>query len=193
MKTLVFYLSLLAGAFLISYCTSPDDAARAEENASETTAPTYVFSTQHAMTWEEAIKQMEELADAMPEEMYDYKPHDSVMTFAEQLVHIGGSSKVMANMFLQDIQPDNPPSVDVSAMSKEEIKNMVRTNLEEAGEIMQGVSDQQLEEEVKSFSGNMMTRRQAIMFIHDHLTNHKAKANLYVRISGNEPPAYRYY
>lgn len=192
MKTLFASIYSCAGLFLLTYCTPPTDSAQAEET--ESVAPTYVFATQHAMTWEEAIKQMDELADAMPEEMYDYKPHDSLMSFAEQLVHIGGSSKVMSNMFLKDIQPDGPPpSLDVSTMSKQEIKSMVRTNLEEAGEIMETVSDEQLQEEVKSFSGNMMTRRQAIMFIHDHLTNHKAKANLYVRVSGNEPPSYRYY
>jgi len=55
------------------------------------------------------------------------------------------------------------------------------------------MSDEQLTESIKSFSGNDMTRMEGLLLVHDHLTNHKAKANLYVRISGNEPPAYRYY
>ena len=191
MKKLSPYLMLILSVALLAHCTPPGDSVQAEENTDAD--PTYVFATQHAMTWEEAINQMDELADAMPDEMYSYKPHDSLMTCGEQLVHIGGSSKVMANMFLKDVQPESQPSVDVSSMSKEEIKNMVRTSLEEAGEIMSSMSDEQLQEEVKSFSGKMMTRQQALMFIHDHLTNHKAKANLYVRVSGNEPPDYRYY
>jgi hypothetical protein len=133
-------LYTLFGLFMLTYCTLPTDTAQAEE--SEAVEPTYFFATQHAMTWEEAIKQIYELADAMPEEMYDYKPHDSLMTFAEQLVHTGGSSKVMSNMFLKDIQPDGAPSVDASSMTKEEIKSMVRTNLEEAGEVMKRMSDE---------------------------------------------------
>ena len=78
-------------------------------------------------------------------------------------------------------------------MSKDEIKSMVKANLDETWEIMSSMSDEQLDEEIKSFSGNTMTRREGLMLVHDHLTNHKAKANLYVRISGNTPPSYRYY
>lgn len=144
--------------------------------------------------WNEAINQVMELADAMPEDKYNYTPHDSIRTFAEQLIHIGGSSKVIANMFLKDIRPDGPPpDMDVSAMSKDEIKGFVKQSLMETGEIMSSMTDEQLMEMIKSFSGNDMSRLEGMLLVHDHLTNHKAKANLYVRISGNKPPSYRYY
>lgn len=183
-------LSALAfGAMFFSYCTPPSDTAQAEE----VVAPTYVFVENHALVWDEAIKQIEELGEAMPEDRYSYKPHDSVMTFAEQLLHIGGSSKVLAEMFLKDIQPSGSPDMDASAMSKAEIMEFVKTNLIETGEIMKSMSDEQLQEEIKSFSGKPMTRQQGLLFVHDHLTNHKAKANLYVRVSGNEPPEYSYF
>ena len=48
-------------------------------------------------------------------------------------------------------------------------------------------------EEIKSFGGNQMSRLEGMLTVHDHMTNHKAKANLYVRISGNTPPSYKYY
>ena len=148
----------------------------------------------HAPVWDEAIAHVMELADAMPEDYYDFKPPDSVRTFSGQLIHIGASSKVIANMFLKDIRPEGPPpDMDVSAMTKAEIVAFVKTNLEETGEIMKSMSDEQLAEKVKSFSGNEMTRLEGLLFVHDHLTNHKGKANLYVRISGKEPPNYRYY
>lgn len=193
MKTLNFMASMILGALLLTYCT-PQDAASTETATTEVADTTYTFVEAQAPIWEEAIAQIEELADAMPEDMYDYKPHDSVRTFAEQLIHIGGSSKVMANMFLKDEQPSGPPpQMDASAMSKEDVVEYVVTNLREAGDIMRSVSDEALQEETKSFSGRNITRMQGLLMIHDHLTNHKAKANLYVRISGNDPPNYRYY
>ena len=155
--------------------------------------PTYKIVEAHMPVWEEAIKQVIELADAMPEENYSYQPHDSVRTFAEQLVHIGGSSNFIANLFLKDTRPEGA-QVTASEMSKDEIKEYVESNLRSAAEVMKSMSDKQLlEEEAKSFSGNTMSRLEGLLFIHDHLTNHKAKANLYVRISGNNPPSYRYY
>ncbi|MDF9796204.1 putative damage-inducible protein DinB [Catalinimonas alkaloidigena] len=190
MKTMKPLLSIVLGAFLFTYCTPQE----APSETTETAGPSYTFVEAQAPVWEEAIAQIEELANAMPEDMYDYKPHDSVRTFAEQLLHIGGSSKVIANMFLKDVQPSGPPpEMDASSMSKDEVVEYVLTNLREAGEIMSSVSDDALKEETQSFSGRTITRMQGMLLVHDHLTNHKAKANLYVRISGNNPPDYRYY
>ncbi len=193
MKTLFNCACLLSLALVLSYCAAPTKESDTQE-AGES-VPTYKIVEGHAPVWTEAISQLMELADAMPEDQYNYKPHDSVRSFAEQLVHIGGSSKVISNMFLKDVKPDGPPpTVDVSGMSKDDVKNMVKTSLEETWEIMKGMSDQQLlEEETQSFSGNKMSRLEGMLLVHDHLSNHKAKANLYVRISGNEPPRYRYY
>ncbi len=144
--------------------------------------------------WNAAIDQIVELSDAMPVDMYNYKPSDSVRTFAEQLIHIGGSSVVIANLYLKDIPPpEDRPDMDVANMSKEEIMKFVITSLEQTGEIISSMSDQQLMEKIKSFGGNDMTRLEGLLTVHDHLTNHKAKANLYVRITGNKPPSYRYY
>lgn len=193
MKKSFNYACLLGMAFILSYCAAPTKDDTAQESQENT--PTYKIVEGHAVVWTEAIAQVMELADAMPEDQYNFRPHDSVRSFAEQLVHIGGSSKVIANMFLKDVKPDGPPpEMDVSEMSKEDVKNMIKTSLDETWEIMKGMSDQQLlDEETQSFSGNKISRLEGMLLVHDHLTNHKAKANLYVRISGNEPPSYRYY
>lgn len=193
MKTLNLMASMIMGVLLFTYCTPQDDAST-EAATTEVADTTYTFVEAQAPIWEEAIAQIEEIADAMPEDNYNYRPHDSVRTFAEQLIHIGGSSKVMANMFLKDEQPSGPPpEMDASAMSKDEVVEFVVTSLRDAGDIMSSVSDEALQEETQSFSGRNITRMQGLLMIHDHLTNHKAKANLYVRISGNDPPNYRYY
>jgi len=195
MKKLLIFTFLPVLILCITFSGCSDKSANTESDETEMSdASTHSFVEGHGPIWNEAIEQLMELADAMPEEDYSFAPHDSVRTFAEQLVHIAGSSKVIANMFLKDIQPEGPPAdVDVSAMSKEEVKGLLRTSLGETWEIMASMSDEQLTEGIKSFSGNDMTRLEGLLLVHDHLTNHKAKANLYVRISGNEPPGYRYY
>ncbi len=192
MKRILMIVVLVAGTIVFTNWTQ--QSASNEGDLQEGNEQTYHFVEGHAPVWDAAIAQVMELADAMPEDYYTYKPHDSIRTFAEQLVHIGGSSKFIANMFLKDIRPEGPPpQMDVAAMSKAEIVEFVKTSLEETGEIMKSMSDEQLAEKIKSFSGNEMTRLEGLLLVHDHLTNHKGKANLYVRISGNDPPGYRYY
>jgi len=186
MRNLLFIiLIMLAG------CTQTAEENHEEGNYDES-APTYSFVENHKPVWAEATARIMALADAMPEEMYGYKPHDSVRTFAEQLVHIGGSSPAIANLYLKDI-PGEQPKMDITTMSRDEIKEIVKKGLDQTWEIMSTMSDQQLDEEIKSYVGNTMTRREGLMSVHDHLTNHKAKVNLYIRISGNQPPIYGYY
>ncbi len=157
--------------------------------------PEYTIAKKQVAVWDVAIEQVLELADAMPDELMNYRPHDSMRSFAEQLIHIGQSSEIITNMFLKDIpRPEQVPTINASSMSKADVKSYVKEKLEIARATMASMNNQQLlEEEVTSFSGNTMTRLEGMQFVHDHLTNHKAKANLYIRLAGQIPPKYKYY
>ena len=193
MKNFRLLVLLFAATMLVASC-SPTTESTDDSQAPEEPVETFVFMENQAPVWQAAIDQIIELSDAMPEEDYSFQPHDSSRTFAEQLFHIGTSTKVIAELFLLDKQPGGGGEMpDPNSMSKEDLVNMVRTGLEETWTIMEAQSDQKLAEQIKSFAGNDMTRLQGALLVHDHLSNHKAKANLYIRIAGHKPPSYRYY
>ncbi|MFY0600653.1 MAG: DinB family protein [Cyclobacteriaceae bacterium] len=187
MKSHVMVASCLVIAVLLSYCTPP-------EKVEEIKSPTFLFVEGHAPVWEAAISQVIALIDSMPGDQLGYRPHEELRTFSEQIVHIGGSSKVIANLYLKDIPPPaEQPEMDIESMSKEDLKAFVKGQLSEAWEIIASVSDEDLKGQIKSFGGNDMTRMEGLLTVHDHLSNHKAKVNMYVRLSGNNPPPYSYY
>lgn len=166
-----------------------------DNNSEHTEAPSYNIAEEHAKVWSVAVNQVMELIDSMPDEHLNYSPDDTVRTFAEQMVHIGISSEMITSLFLKDIpRPDSIPQVDAATMTKVELKDFVRQRLDKAGSIIVSMSnDQLLNEKVKSYMGNEMSRLEGMIFAHDHLTNHKAKANLYIRLVGKTPPSYNYY
>ena len=187
MKFIKYLSILITCALLFTMCNQA-------KNSDATTESSFKIAMDHAKVWDEAIKQVMELADAMPDSMISYKPHDSVRTFAEQLIHIGGSSKVICDLYLKDVPPPSQnPDMDANAMTKEEIKKWVSEQMSAVKDSILTMSDEALQEEITSFGGNKMSRLEGMLTVHDHMTNHKAKANLYVRISGNQPPSYRYY
>ena len=192
MKRTLYMLLLLVGTtFLLASCTQNPERDRLQEQPD---APSYKIVEGHAPVWELATTQLLEMADAMPEEMYGYRPHDSVQTFAEQLVHIGTSCKSIASVFLKDVRPEGQPAIEPATMTKAEIRAMIQTGMSDAWDIIKTMSDDQLlNETCTSFSGNTMSRLEGLLFVQDHMSNHKSKANLYIRVSGNEPPPYRYY
>ncbi|MEZ5018208.1 MAG: DinB family protein [Flavipsychrobacter sp.] len=161
----------------------------------EQKAPSYTIAQEQIEVWDVAIEQVLELADAMPDELMNFRPHDSMRSFAEQLIHIGQSSEIITNLFLKDIpRPDNVPVINAANMTKADIKSYIKEKLEIARATMASMSNKELlNEEVTSFAGNKMTRLEGMQFVHDHLTNHKAKANLYMRLAGQIPPKYKYY
>ncbi|MCB0696349.1 MAG: DinB family protein [Chitinophagaceae bacterium] len=169
--------------------------AQCGQNAEENEPVSYAISEGHVKVWDIAIEQVLELVDSMPDNMLNYKPHDSIRTFAEQIIHIGISSEMITNLFLKDIpRPQNIPEVNAAEMTKDDLKKFVKERLEAARANIASMSDDQLlHEHVKSYMGNTMTRLEGMYFAHDHLSNHKAKANLYIRVAGIRPPHYRYY
>ncbi|MBT29667.1 MAG: hypothetical protein CMO01_08385 [Thalassobius sp.] len=150
------------------------------------------FTEMYVPIWNQGKAQVIELAEAMPEDKFSFKPAEESKTFAEQIVHIAASSHIMAQMILkgEKVEYKEP---DASTMSKEEIIEFTEKELSATADIIESLSEKELKTEIKSFGGNMMPKQQAVIFIHDHLTNHKAKANLYIRMNGIDPPKYRYY
>lgn len=170
---------------LMAQCTSPV----------QETPERFSIVEKQLEIWDIGAQQVLDIAAAMPEDKMNYRPHDSLMTFAQQLIHIGQSSEFITNAFLKDIpRPKNRQRINADSMSKAEVIAYVKEKLQVARNNMEGMSNKQLTtEEVTSFVGNKMYRLEGLLLAHDHLTNHRAKANLYLRLVNIKPPKWRYY
>lgn len=62
-----------------------------------------------------------EIDQAMPADKYDFRPHDSVRSFGEQMAHIGMSSKFLMGMFIKGEPMPTDPDVfaNIGKMEKE--------------------------------------------------------------------------
>ena len=58
-------------------------------------APVTDFGKMYLPVWQEAREHCLEVARAMPEDKYTWKPTEVSKTFAEQMVHIGYTSKLL--------------------------------------------------------------------------------------------------
>ena len=187
MKKTIVSIPFLAITVLFIQCTQQAAEPPKQE-------PTYDIANMHISVWGAAIDQVMALVDSMPADQLNFKPHDESKSFAEQIEHLGSSSKSICNLYLKDAEwsKDSPPK-KVEELTKEELKEFVRSQMQAVADTLATMSDQQLAEEITSFRKNKMTRLEGMWTVHDHMTNHKAKANLYIRISGNTPPNYSYY
>jgi uncharacterized damage-inducible protein DinB len=144
--------------------------------------------TEFVAKWENGKQFTLETVDKMPDNLLAYKPHESAMSFTDQIVHLSAAMAGMSQRFLNG----DKPSFDLSAKptSKAEIKAFVANCYDYVKATASKLSDAQMAETVDVF-GNSATRRQALALIDDHTTHHRGAAISYIRSNGIEPPRFR--
>lgn len=152
--------------------------------------PKTAFTKMYLPIWEEAMEHCLAVADAMPENSYSYRPTEVSKTFAEQMVHIATSTKLLTQRYVQgmDVKSER---LDASKMTKIEIINLLKEKFDYTTKVIHTIEQKQLDELcIMYHSKNEVSRAFALFYVQDHLANHRAKANLYVRMNGIDPPAY---
>ncbi len=149
------------------------------------------FGQDFLKVWEVSTTNAIDVAKAMPEDLYGYKPNDSSKTFAEQMVHIATSTEGLAKRFLLGEAGGSQP--DVSSLTKSDIIKLMESSFRATTEIISNMTEVQAKETIKVFGGKEVARYMAVMFIQDHLANHRAKANLYIRMNDITPPRYGFF
>ncbi len=152
--------------------------------------PKTEFTKMYLPVWLEAKKHCLEVAEAMPENLYSYRPTKVSKSFAEQMVHIGYTIELLTKRYVQgmEVKPNEP---DAGKMSKGEIVQLLKDGFDYTIMVINSIEQEQLDETCKMYhSGNVVSRAFAFFYVQDHLTNHRAKSNLYLRMNEIEPPQY---
>jgi len=159
-------------------------------NAQHSETPQTDFTKMYLPVWLEARMHCLQVANAMPAELYSYKPTAVSKTFAEQMVHIAYTVELLTQRYVlgMEVKASGP---DASKMDKAEIIKMLEDGFDYVTTVIKTVEQTQLDETcVMYHSGNTVSRALAFVYVQDHMANHRAKANLYVRMNNIEPPEY---
>ena len=84
-----------------------------------------------------------------------------------------------------------PVRLDAATLTKEAILELMKEGFAYTTNVIHQIEQKQLDETcIMYHSKNEVSRAFALFYVQDHLANHRAKANLYVRMNGIDPPAY---
>ncbi|MDN3689369.1 DinB family protein [Cyclobacterium jeungdonense] len=154
-----------------------------------------LFSAQAQTNMEEFMAKWEnsraftlETIDAMPDDLLDYQPHESAMSFKEQVTHIGGAIASLSKGFLLGEEMGFDP--EAKPQTKEEMKGFINQCYDYGKETISALGEEEMNEKIDSFAGKI-TRRQMVGLVDDHTTHHRGAAISYIRANGIEPPAFR--
>ncbi len=144
------------------------------------------LQVQLSRKWENAKAYTLKMADLMPAENYDFRAVADVMSFKEQLLHIGDNMKWLSSAFL--FSQGNKQGADTAKMDKAAVMKVLYDAYDEAL-TAHHLNEKQLNETVPFFAGPL-TRRQILILMHDHQTHHVGQLIVYLRLKGIKPPAY---
>lgn len=159
-------------------------------SAQEARSPQTPFTKMYLPVWQEAREHCLEVARAMPDSLYTFKPTPVSKTFGEQMVHIAYTIELLTQRYVEGMEvTPNPP--DAASMTPEQIINLLEKGFDYTTEVIYTIDQVQLDETcVMYHSGNTVSRAFALFYVQDHMANHRAKANLYLRLCGIAPPEY---
>jgi uncharacterized damage-inducible protein DinB len=158
--------------------------------AQNDTIPKTEFTRMYLAVWTEAKEHCLDVAQAMPEDRYSYKPTEVSKSFGEQMVHIAAANKLLTQRYVQgmEVKPNTP---DASKMTKTEILALMEESFEYTTQVVLSINQEKLDETCKMYhSGNTVSRAFALFYVQDHMANHRSKSNLYLRMNEVEPPEY---
>ncbi len=129
-----------------------------------------------------------ELAEAMPEEFYTYRPSEEQRTFQEQLLHIVGNMTWLTSSYLGGTKV--AADLKKKDYKKAEVIAIMTSAFDLAAEATAKLPVEELETTVDFFAGPM-SKRQIMVLMNDHLVHHRGQVITYARLKGVKPPSYR--
>lgn len=176
------YLRIAAALAALTLLGAP--AGMAAEDASGQTADL-------VKAWNQAGAKLVAMAEDFPEAKYDYRPTPEVRTFAEQLLHVAGSTYFFASL----VKGEKPGEEDLSRekyKTKAEVVAAVKKAVADGEAFIRNTAASGLEQPVKlPWAEKPVTARSLCFLTIEHAGEHYGNLVVYYRLNGIVPPASR--
>jgi len=154
--------------------------------SSSSTAQNTVLSS-FLMKWNNSKNYLIEIAEAMPEENFNYKPTEREMSFKEQLIHIRSNMIWLSETYFTTT--DYKKSEKINPKTKQEVINELTNAFIKVEEIIEKVEENDLTTEVDFFAGPK-SKLQILNLLQDHVSHHRGQLIVYLNLNSIIPPKY---
>lgn len=137
--------------------------------------------------WDNSKLYLIQVAQAMPEEHYDYQPTQQEMTFKNQLFHILDNMDWLSTTYFSAEKHTKKDRSKITA--KTEIIAEIEQAFNQAKIKVQKCPTVDLYQKVDFFAGPK-TKLQILNLLQDHVTHHRGQLVVYLNIKAIKPPKY---
>lgn len=138
--------------------------------------------------FENASEKMVSLAEAMPEDTYEWSPDGEAMPVAQVYMHIARYNYALPEMALEKEAPGN---IDLDTMEeirdKEEVIDHLKRSNEYLKTLVAELSEEELSESTELY-GRTVDKWTALLQLQTHLNEHLGQSIAYARMNQITPP-----
>ena len=127
------------------------------------------------------------VAGQMPDSDFEVKLTPPQMSFAEQMAHLSQGFEY----FLAPLAGQKPAPAKPASMKKADVLAFMTKSFDSAIERVSKLTPAQLSKTYTSEEGTM-TGLEMLMGMLDHVTHHRASAEMYLRVKGITPAEYQF-
>jgi uncharacterized damage-inducible protein DinB len=125
------------------------------------------------------------VAQAMPPDHYNFRPHPDSMTFGELMSHIATTNY----QFCAGLKDSQPPALP-SPTDKDAVVKFLSDSFDYCNSVIPNLTDAQLGAPHSSPDGRLLGR-EILLAMYVHVAHHRGQAEIYLRDNGIKPPSYR--
>jgi len=178
---------VLAACPLVRPAVAQDPAKKAEV-LKPVPSPSQVVLAQ----WNDIGRKLVAMAEDLPENKYDYKPHPDSRTFVAQLLHVSASMYYFTDVAQgQKVRYGDDPSRD-QLKTKAQIVAFVKKSVEDGANLIKAKGDAGMAAVIRYPGTNEQQRLSEIAYSTiEHSGEHYGQLVVYYRINGMVPPESR--
>ena len=173
-------ICILAFGLLVSACTeqpAPTEAAM-PSGAQTALLTTFDMSSGKVM----------QLAEALSEEQYSWRPAEGIRSVKEATMHVAAANYFFATMLGVDVPEGiNPQTLEQDIQTKEDAVATLQASIDHVRAAVEGTPAENLSNEIDMF-GNEATVFAAMLLINDHMSEHLGQMIAYARSNDVAPP-----
>jgi len=135
--------------------------------------------------WDNTRDYLIAVAEAMPEEHFDFKPVPREKSFIEQLIHIQENIDWLSTKYFDA----GNRAVSIVDNDKERTIQNLKNSFANARTAVENTNKGDLDEVVSFFAGPK-SKLQILNLLQDHVTHHRGQLIVYLNLKEIDPPAY---
>jgi len=140
--------------------------------------------------WTRSKDYLIQVAEAMPEDNFTFKPTEREMDFGSQLLHIRSNMLWLGNTYFTDLPYEKQSLNNSNSPSgKAAIIDALKVSFDSVYEFVAAATEEDLKGTVAFFAGPK-SRIQILNLLQDHVTHHRGQLVVYLNLNSIEPPQY---